>query len=231
MHLTDATCVCTEANSGQCNHLAQNLIDLIPTLNSAFSTDFSPATLSKAVWLAQGDPGNSCVDQALLVDVAPGLDVNTSPNRTQWAQAALLWDLVESSNLTDVSNLRKFVATAPWETLGAVDGVTSDPSSKFTIGALGFDFNFAAQTVTAPPATFEDVGQPSSNQIGRVDDTARAALDRMYTFASGAPHFSYLMCSFVVTDKTAFSAQRPLSNNNKRLPLTGLLCYNSGLLT
>lgn len=185
----DATCVCTATTPGQCgNKLAQNLVNLIPTLNTLFTTDFTPVTLSKAIWLAQGDPGNSCANQALLVDVAPGLDVNTFPNRTQWAQTALLWDLVESSNTADVSTLRKFATSAPWSNLGASDGPTPDPSSSFTTTVSGFQFNFAAQTVTAPSVTFADIGQPSSAQIAQVDATARGALDRMYTFAAGMFH-------------------------------------------
>ncbi|THH34033.1 hypothetical protein EUX98_g183 [Antrodiella citrinella] len=146
-------------------------------------TSFTTASLAQAIWLAQGDPGNSCANQARLVDVAPGLDVATSPNRTQWGQAALLWDLVESNNLPDVSTLQKFVVSAPWSKLGSPDGATPDTSSKFTTTVSGWVFNFAAQTVTAPPQTFVNIGQPSSAQIAKVDDTARAALDRMYTFA------------------------------------------------
>jgi len=152
-------------------------------VNTLFSTSYTPVSLSRAVWLAQGDPGNSCANQARLVDVAPGLNVNTSPNRTQWAQAALLWDLVESTNLADVSTLRKFVLSAPWRKLSSPDGAVPDPSSSFTTTISGYIFNFAAQTVTPPSQTFVNAGQPSHAQIAKVDDTARAALDRMYTFA------------------------------------------------
>ncbi|KAH8099433.1 hypothetical protein BXZ70DRAFT_894922 [Cristinia sonorae] len=179
----NATCVCTTTTSGQCSNLAQNLVDLVPTLNSLFHSNFTPATLSKAVWLAQGNPGSSCASQAQIVDVAPALDQGISPNRTQWAQTALLWDFVQTSNLADVQTLQKFVLSAPWSKLAEFDGPTPDPSSSFTTRVSGFDFNFAAQTVTAPPATFVDAGQPSSAQINQVDGTARSALDRMYTFA------------------------------------------------
>lgn len=171
-------------------------MNLVPTLNSLFSTDFTPVALSKAVWLAQGDPGNSCANQARLVDVAPGLDANTSPNRTQWAQAALLWNLVESSSPADGSTLQKFVKSAPWSKLGVSDGPTPDPSSSFTVSVLGYSFNFAAQTVTAIPANFSSAGQPSRAQLAQVGATASAALDRMYTFAQGAFHVVINLCVF-----------------------------------
>ncbi|CAL1695502.1 unnamed protein product [Somion occarium] len=182
----DATCVCTSTIAGQCNQVAQSLVDLVPTLNAQFGADYTPASLATSIWQAQGAPGDDCSKQALLVDVAPGLNATTASNRAKWAQAALLWNLVQSGNLADVAQLQEFVVKAPWNSLGSSDGPTSDSSSRFTTTVSGFQFNFAGQTVTPPSVTFVDVGQPSQEQIGRTNGVSRAALDRMYTFASAS---------------------------------------------
>lgn len=184
-NVSDATCVCTSTIAGQCNQVAQSLVDLVPTLNAQFGADYTPASLATSIWQAQGAPGDDCSKQALLVDVAPGLNATTASNRAKWAQAALLWNLVQSGNLADVAQLQEFVVKAPWNSLGSSDGPTSDSSSRFTTTVSGFQFNFAGQTVTPPSVTFVDVGQPSQEQIGRTNGVSRAALDRMYTFASG----------------------------------------------
>ncbi|KDQ63650.1 hypothetical protein JAAARDRAFT_53842 [Jaapia argillacea MUCL 33604] len=180
----DAACVCTTTLPGRCDQLAQSLLLLLPTLNSAFDVNYTANSLSTAVWEAQGAlVGSNCAPQALLIDVAPGLDAGGSPNRTSWAQSALLWNLVESQDLSAVSQLRHFVKTAPWDKIGSVDGPISDPSSKFSISVSGYIFDFATQTVTQPNVSFTSDGQPSNAQIAEVGDTARTALDRMYSFA------------------------------------------------
>lgn len=149
---------------------------------------FTSATLSTAVWKAQGNPGKTCVSQANAIDVGAGLDANQFPNRTQWAQAALLWNLVQTQNTTDTSKLQKFAINAPWSSLGTSDGPTTQSQSQFTTTASGFVFNFAAQTATPVPATFIVTGQPTQAQIGRVNDIANTTLNRMYTFAQGRCH-------------------------------------------
>jgi hypothetical protein len=58
-------------------------------------------------------------------------------------------------------------------------------SSKFSTTQLGYVFDFAAQTISEPSVSFVTDGQPSNAQLADVDSTAHAALDRMYSFASG----------------------------------------------
>lgn len=187
--IIDATCVCTSSTpSDQCGQVSQNLLDLIPVLNNSFGLDYTPASLSTAIWRVQGSTGNDCSKQAVLVDVGPGLDSVAAPNRTQWTQAAILWDLVQSDNLSDVGDLQKFASKAPWGSLKVVDGPTTESASQFTTIVSGYQFNFAAQTVTPPSKTFTDIGQPSQDQISRTNDVSRGALDRMYSFAAGRPH-------------------------------------------
>lgn len=186
-NFTDATCVCISSTDGQCLQLAQNLVTLTPSMNTLFGADFSAGDVANALWLAQGSPtGSNCASQSLLTDVAPALNGTTSPNRTTWVQSALLWNLVQSQDLSAVSKMRNFVVSADWAKAGSADGPVSDASSSFSIDVSGFGFDFEAQTVTEPTkATFVGNGQPSSAQIAEVDSTAEAALDRMYTFALG----------------------------------------------
>jgi hypothetical protein len=136
--------------------------------------------------MAQGDlVEQNCATQALLVDVAPALTVDNSPNRTTWARAALLWHLVNSQDLQAVETIRNFIVDqAPWSKLGSGDGPISS-SGDFQFTSLGFTFDFAAQTVTQSAVSFVSDGQPTSEQLSRVGQTGRSALDRMYSFATG----------------------------------------------
>ena len=127
---------------------------------------------------------NDCAAQARVVDVAPALDSQTVPNRTEWAQGALLWSLVSSQNASAVGELRGFISQAPWSNLPGDSPVTGG-LPKFSTTQLGFTFDFAAQTLSEPSVSFVTDGQPSSAQLAEVGSTARAALDRMYSFAAG----------------------------------------------
>ena len=181
----DSTCVCTSSSS-QCNPLAQSLVTLIPIVNSNLGVNFTPATVAAAM-SSSGASGLSgdCAAQARVVDVSPALDSQSVPNRTEWAQGALLWSFVMSQNTSAVGALRDFVSKAHWSSLPG-DGPVSGYSSKFSTTQLGYVFDFAFQTVSAPNVSFVTDGQPSSAQLAEVDSTAHAALDRMYSFASGA---------------------------------------------
>lgn len=187
----DATCACpSKSGSGQCNSLAQSVVDLIPSMNTLFNSNFTATAVSNAFFQVQGLPaGGNCAQQADVIDVAPALDANSMPNRTTWAQAALLWNFVQSENVTFANQLQSFVQDADWGSLGSSDGPVADPSSKFVKQVAGFQYDFAAQTVNAPSTTFTAQGQPTSQQIGQVNSVAQGALDRMYTYALGTPFF------------------------------------------
>jgi hypothetical protein len=179
----DATCVCTSSLPSQCNQLAQSLVDLTPTLNNFFGMNFSTSDISTAIWIAQGPPtGTNCASQANLIDVGSALNSQTFPNRTQWAQSALLWNLVRSQDLVAVSTMQKFVAKAPWQSLGSADRPAA-PSPKFTISASGYAFDFGAQAVTQPSVSFVSNGQATSAQLAQVSSSIVTVLDRMYTQA------------------------------------------------
>lgn len=194
----NATCICTNSGSSRCDALASSLIDLSSTMNQVFSTNYTASGIFRAVWTAQGSPSASeCAAQAILVDVPP---LSGSPNRTLFAQSALLWNLVQTQDVDSTEALRKFVVGAPWASIGTPDG-PADPStdtSRFTTTAQGFQFNFGRQEVTQPPVAFITQGQPNQDQISRVSQTSRNYLDRMYSFAFGqcssirAPRFLIL---------------------------------------
>lgn len=127
---------------------------------------------------------NDCAAQARLVDVSPALDSQTVPNRTDWAQSALLWSFVLSQNASAVDEIRNFIEKAHWKSLSG-DGPVTGHSSGFSTTQLGYTFDFAAQTLSEPSVSFVEDGQPSSPQLAEVNGVALAALNRMYTFASG----------------------------------------------
>jgi hypothetical protein len=162
------------------------LVDLTSTVNTLFSSNFSAVDVSNALFQAQGEPtGSNCASQSLVVDVAPGLNQETAPNRTAWAQAAILWNFVLSQDLTAATTLRSFAAKADWQKAGSSDGPTLDSSLAFAVNASGYTFDFASQTISRPDVSFVGSGQPSNTQLGEVNSIAQATLDRMYTFASG----------------------------------------------
>lgn len=167
-------------------------------MNTLFDVNYTTNSVAAVMFTAFGSPVNSdCRQQAIIVDVAPGLSSSTYPNRTTWAQAALLWSFVRSQNTSEVAKLQDFVQGADWSSLSSGDGPVST-SSTFETTVLGYTFDFAAQTVTPPETTFEVDGQPSSSQISQVSDVGESVLDRMYAFAHGES-FSYLLFLLLLT--------------------------------
>ena len=165
--------------------MAQNILDLIPTLNQCFLTNMTSNMVYNGIWLAQGDvPGSNCASQSLLVDVAPALNLRTLPNVTQWAQVALLWNLVESQDIEATTELQDFIQKAPWNLFGR----SAQP--LFAVLASGYIFNFATQEVTPPNVPFVSQSQLPSAQLAQVGPVAHSALDRMYSFAVGKAIFS-----------------------------------------
>lgn len=158
-------------------------------MNGIFRANYTAASAYSSLWLMLGgSQGRSCASQAVLLDVGTGLDQLTFPNRTQWAQAALLWNVLQTQDSVAALKLQNFVQNLPWKLLEASDGpVNNAELTSFSISASGYTFNFASQTVTQPSGSFVTLGQPPAAQIQRVSQNAMAALDRMYTFAQGIP--------------------------------------------
>ncbi|KAJ6519925.1 hypothetical protein C8R45DRAFT_953276 [Mycena sanguinolenta] len=177
----DATCVCTSPVTSRCDGLAQNLVTLAPTMNTLFGTNFTLNEVYLWIWTQMGTiTAPNCAAQAVLVDVGASVALSHFPNRTTWAQAALLFDLQSLNN----TGLQSFVVNAPW-TLLTVDGPAnvSNPS-LFTTVASGYQYNFASQTISVPPVSFATDGTPTQAQAAEVASTV--PLDRMYSFAAAA---------------------------------------------
>ncbi|KAI9513030.1 hypothetical protein F5148DRAFT_972413 [Russula earlei] len=217
----DPTCVCTSSSTSQCNPLAQSLVNLVPFVNDRFNANFTLATVVNAMTSGASAPGNDCAAQARVVDVSPALDAQSVPNRTEWAQGALLWSFVLSQNTSGVGNLRDFISTANWKSL-PVDGPIAGFSSKFSTTELGYTFDFAAQIISEPSVSFVTDGQPSSGQLAEVNNIARAALDRMYTFASAS--------SALRTTAMANYWQNVLQQDPSKFPTFASLLISSPIL-
>ncbi|KAJ7110113.1 hypothetical protein C8R44DRAFT_842516 [Mycena epipterygia] len=208
----DATCVCTSPVANRCDGLAKNLVDLVPTMNRLFSTNYSPNDVYLWVWTAQGTvTANNCASQATLVDVGESVALRNFPNRTQWAESALLWDL-QSLN---ASGLQDFVVNAPW-TMLTVDGPTNfTNASVFSTVASGYQFDFASQTITVPSISFLTDGAPTSAQAAQV--TTTVPLDRMYSFAAAASaQYQGLLQSYWVTNLQRTLDKLPLFMSSLR---------------
>ncbi|VDC01843.1 unnamed protein product [Peniophora sp. CBMAI 1063] len=180
----DATCVCTSSSSSSCNAVAASLVNLLPTVNDIFAANMTSSDVSTSMTAAFGSVAhNDCSQQALVLDVSPVLGSST-PNRTAWAQAALMWSMVLSQSDSDVGTLRDFVRDADWSAIENVDGPITSKGATYQTTQLGFAFDFAAQTVSEPGTTFSDDGEPSSEQLAKTDSTTQAALDKVYTAAA-----------------------------------------------
>ncbi|KAL5518881.1 hypothetical protein ACEPAH_564 [Sanghuangporus vaninii] len=178
----DATCVCT-SNTTTCKPLARSLFLLVNDVNQLFSSSFTEEEMSDAVVIAAGVPPDGlCSNQALLIDVEPGLDSATAPNRTKWAQAAMLWNLAVTQDISEAMALQNFVSSAPWRMLSSIDGPVDDGSGRFTSNVSGYNFDFASQTVSPLSSKFRN-SSPSEDQIEALSMTAVNVLDRMYSFA------------------------------------------------
>ncbi|PPQ70769.1 hypothetical protein CVT24_001056 [Panaeolus cyanescens] len=179
----DATCVCTA--STPCNGLAQSVLDLVPVVNQIFTVNKTAASAYTDLWLMQGMTSTTnCVSQALVIDVGKNLDQTSFPNRTRWAQAALLWNAIQTQDAEASTNLQQFVKALPWSNIASFDGPTT--SKDFAITIAGYTFDFAAQTVKQPTASFVTLGQPPNSQIQKVDSATQNTLDRMYGFAQAS---------------------------------------------
>lgn len=178
----NATCVCTTTSDPCENPLARAILDLAPEMNERLSTNISTSDIYNSLWIIQGSiQDTSCAQQTNLIDPSP-LDAQSLPNRTQWAQIALLWTVTQTQDQSPVAQLQDFIRKAPWSQLSNTDGpVASTPS--FTTTAAGFVYDFAAQTILPQPSTFIDQGQPLNEQIAKVDTGIRPKLDRMYSYA------------------------------------------------
>lgn len=172
--------------AGTCDPVAQALVDLVPPANGLFGMNLTANTLALALWDIQGSPSGNCASQAVLVDVAPALNQTTSPNRTQWARTAILYNLVRTYDLNSTATLRSFVAHTDFSSLQ--DSPVSNDSLSISTQSAGFVFDFAAMTFSPTSVEWVDNSGVDQTQHNRVGFFADRVLDRMYSFATGK-HF------------------------------------------
>lgn len=184
----DATCVCT--SSVGCNGLAKAVVDLVPIVNQNFATNISLSSVYNSLRIIQDSPTTSnCASQAILADIGNSNEEHLYPNRTQWAQSALLWNAIQTQDKDAAGQLQQFVQKISWTSLGTTDGPISavaDSKQRFSTTVAGFTFDFASQTVTEPSASFFTLGQPTIAQISRVNSQTQTILDRIYAFAQAS---------------------------------------------
>ncbi|KIJ38450.1 hypothetical protein M422DRAFT_143499, partial [Sphaerobolus stellatus SS14] len=117
-----------------------------------------------------------------LIDIGSVLNAQKFPNRTEWTQAALVWNLFESGDINGTTAFRDDIKAMPFDTL-TNDGIVQDPSNRFTVTSAGYIYDFALQTVTPPSITFKGNANPSEQQLSELNGISSTILDRMYSFA------------------------------------------------
>ncbi|KAG9120483.1 hypothetical protein FRC07_004013 [Ceratobasidium sp. 392] len=183
----DPTCVCTSTMAVQCNPLAGSIADLIDPMNRCFnpSPAFTRVSVALSLWELQGSPlqGANCANQADLIDVGPALSSSDAGDRTEFARSALLWTLVMSMNINGTARMQDFIQGLEFDLL---DGSNAKSvAGEFMFGAAGYHVDFGALTVSQPAVSWVGAGKPSESQVALVGAELKAALDRVYTFASG----------------------------------------------
>jgi len=169
--------------------VAQGLLDLLPATNSAFNTNFTTQDVATSLFDAMGIPqDNDCAHQAILVDTGSKLRVGVFPMRTSWTRSALLWHLIQTTDIPTISNVRAFLGKSDFSVLGS-DGVVD--KSGYQVASSGFVFDFAEMSVSIENVSWRDDAQPSSDEASKVRDTLSVVLDRMYSNALG--EFPYLV--------------------------------------
>jgi len=166
-----------------------SVLAAIPPMNSQFNINITATYAYTSIWMLQGNPTTSnCAAQALLLDTGKDLDAQTYPKRAQWARGVLLWNVLQTQDVNTVEKLQTFVQKLPWKSLERQD--TPINHADFSITIAGYVYDFAAQTAIQPTASFTVQGQPTEDQLSRVNGDARAALDRIYTNGQGTPFIS-----------------------------------------
>ncbi|KAG9122166.1 hypothetical protein FRC07_001569 [Ceratobasidium sp. 392] len=166
---SDATCVCTSTMAGQCNPLAGSIADLIDPVNRCFNPPLQ---------------GANCANQADLIDVRPALTSSDAGDRTEFARSALLWTLVMSMDINGTARMQDFIQGLKFDLL---DGSNAQSvAGALMFGAAGYQVDFGALTVSQPAVSWVGAGKPSESQVGLVGAELKAALDRVYTFASAS---------------------------------------------
>lgn len=183
---TDASCVCT-SNSIDCQPLASSLVALAETASTIFNTSLSAFSL--ATFLNTVQPrlnASDCNSQALLFDLGSSLDPSTQPRRVEFAQSALLWQLVKTESLAIVEGLRSFVAGLDFD--GVPDGAVAldlTQSATFRKDSGGWTFDFARLEVTAPVFDWIEDASPNAFQQSLVGSAGVSVLTRIATLAAG----------------------------------------------
>ena len=154
-------------------------------MNRLFNVNATEDGLALTLWDLQGQPASSCASQAILVDVAPALNQTTSPNRTDWARAAILYNLLQTVDLNSTAHLRESVSKADFSRMQKSDGPVAGDSQRIVFESSGFMFDFASMTFLPGAVDWKEDSGVNQNQAARVGFVADRALDRMYSFSSG----------------------------------------------
>jgi len=163
--------------------VAQGLLDLLPTTNSAFNTNFTTQDVAISLFYAMGTPpDNNCAYQAILVDTGSKLRDSAFPVRTSWARSALLWHLIQTADTSAISYIRTFLQKADFATLKS-DNVIE--KSGYQIASGGFVFDFAGMAIRIESVSWKADTQSSNDEVSKVKDTLSTVLDSMYSNALG----------------------------------------------
>ena len=173
--------------------VAQGLLDMLPTTNSAFTTNFTNEDLADSLFYAGVTSGSNCANQAILVDTGSTLRVGVFPVRTAWARSALLWNLIQTADTSGTSYIRTFLGKTDFTALGTDSAIDK---SGYQISSNGFVFDFAKMAVRFESVSWKADSQASNDQISRVTNSLSTVLDTMYSNALG--ELGVLCCTAVM---------------------------------
>lgn len=127
-------------------------------------------------------PDNNCAYQAILVDTGSKLRIGAFPVRTSWARSALLWHLIQTTDIPAISSIRAFLGKADFAALGSDAAVNK---TGYQITSSGFVFDFAEMAIGIESVSWKDGSQAANSEVPKVSDTLSVVLDTMYSNALG----------------------------------------------
>jgi hypothetical protein len=146
----------------------------------------SVSAVALRMWDLLGTPQQNCSAQVLVVDVGQSIDVARTPQRGQWAQSALLYNVYMSQDLNGTAAMKNYISSLDFSSFSSDGPVSlSSNASTYVYHGAGYDFDFAQLTITSLPVSWRTDANPPATQIAEVAPVAESVLNRMYTFASG----------------------------------------------
>lgn len=170
--------------------ISKALVDLLPQLSAFFGGSTTADELAELlVTLGIPPDKRDCSQQASIIDIGTTLVTAESHSSLEWAQCALLWQLVRSEDALSTTRLRDTIRSVV-----GVEPVVGNPGAAATviksrakmkvINFDGWQFDLDARVMTPASVSWQIMSGANPFQISLVGKNI-AGLDRIASYAQG----------------------------------------------